>query len=169
VDRPTDENIAQWYPRLYRTALRQTGNHEDASDLTQQAFCKALMNWRDFQGQCLPTTWLHRILCNCVIDWRRRRSGNEETGEISFWESLAAEETVPQVETQEQIHCLRREISGLDSSLRGAFVATVIDGYSYEEAAELLAIPVGTVGSRVYQAKQLLTERMKRKFKESLI
>jgi RNA polymerase sigma-70 factor (ECF subfamily) len=169
VDRPTDENIAQWYPRIYRTALRQTGNHEDASDLTQQAFYKALANWRDFQGQCLPTTWLHKILCNCVIDWRRRRSGGEETGEGAFWESLAKEETVSQAATQEQIHCLRQEITGLDSTLRGAFVATVIDGYSYEEAAELLSIPVGTVASRVYTARQLLAQRMKRKFKESLI
>jgi len=50
-----------------------TGSRDDASDLTQQAFLKALRSWDSFNGQSLPTTWLHRILVNCVTDWRRKQ------------------------------------------------------------------------------------------------
>ena len=66
MKRPNDEQINMWYPRLFRTALRMTGQVEIAGDLTQQAFCNALNKWELFEGKVLPTTWIHQILVNCV-------------------------------------------------------------------------------------------------------
>ena len=82
VDRPSDEQVELWYPRLFRTALRMTGSVDVASDLTQQAFCKALARWGRFDGRSLPTTWLHSILTNCVRDWVRQKAaeGGEDPG-----------------------------------------------------------------------------------------
>ena len=66
--------IAQWYPRLYRTAFRLTRSADDAADVTQQTFYQALRGWDRFDGKVRPTTWLHAILLNCVRDWARRRA-----------------------------------------------------------------------------------------------
>ena len=72
VNGPSQEDVLKWYPRLYRTALRLTGNADDASDLTQQALTQALGAWDRFERGGLRTTWLHQILVNCVRDWARR-------------------------------------------------------------------------------------------------
>jgi len=161
VARPSDEQIARWYPRLYRTALRMTGSAEEAADLTQEAFCRALAGWDRFDGRALPTTWLHRVLVNCVRNARRgpRRSGEP----LEEW-SLAADPSgrpPEQAERAEALRRLRRAMGGLPATLRGALVATALDGYTYREAAELLAVPVGTIASRVHEARKLLRAAMR--------
>ena len=169
MKRPNDEQINMWYPRLFRTALRLTGNAETAADLTQQAFCKALSKWEQFEGNTLPTTWLHQILLNCLRDWARRKR-TQETHSLNEWHL----EVLPdlrdgmsdQPQRREQLAHLREAIEDLPQRLRPAFVATVLDGYSYQEAAELLSVPVGTIASRVYQARQQINAVMRQRFPE---
>lgn len=147
-----------------------TGSAEDASDLTQEALCKGLSAWGRFQGDSSPISWLHRILVNCVRDWGRQRAARP-TGALEEWAIVPARDsqhTAPEeVIRREQLSCLRREIQDLPDGLRQAFVATVLDGYTYEEAAELLSVPVGTIGSRVYQGRRRLREAMRRNFPEA--
>ncbi|KKK83944.1 hypothetical protein LCGC14_2788310, partial [marine sediment metagenome] len=97
MERPSEEQIAAWYPRLFRTALRLTGNREDSADLVQQAFCKALGSWEQFNGNCLPTTWLHGILVNCVRDRLRRHARRpvEDVDEWALAEMAPREDGVP--------------------------------------------------------------------------
>ncbi|MHC4561537.1 MAG: RNA polymerase sigma factor [Planctomycetota bacterium] len=152
-----------WYPRLFRTALRLTGSEQDADDMTQQAFCKALSSWDRFDGRCQPLTWLHSILLNCVRDAMRRRVTRQATS-LDEWaipafagfDECVAEGAV----RQEELRALRNAIEQLGSPVRQAFVATVLDGYSYRQAAEMLDVPVGTISSRVYQARQELKSAM---------
>lgn len=155
--RPSAEQIERWYPRLFRTALRLTGNPHDASDLAQQAFCKALDNWEKFDHQSLRTTWLHSILRNCASDWARRRAVRA-TVPLDEWALVAVPDerssAADRLEKQEQWEQVRKVIAELSEPLRRAFVATVMDGYTYLEAAELLGVPVGTVASRVSAARK---------------
>jgi len=65
--RPDNQQTARWYPKLFRTAFRMTGSAENAADLTQQAFTKALTHWEEFDGEDLRASWLHRILINCAL------------------------------------------------------------------------------------------------------
>ena len=152
--RPTDEQVARWYPRLYRTALRLTGRFADAADVTQEAFSKALASWDRFDGGVLPTTWLHTILVNCVRDWARRQRARPSV-RLEPWALAAPDGDAGdgRLARQEELAALRAAVEDLSEPLRQAFVATVIDGYRYEEAAEMLGVPVGTVASRVYQAR----------------
>ena len=170
MNRPSDEEISMWYPRLFRTALRMTGNAETAGDLTQQAFCKALGKWELFEGNVLPTTWIHQILVNCVRDWARRKSVHTNCI-LSEWDltTVADPQEGPpgRLERQEQLGHMRSAIRGLPSTLGPAFVATVLDGYSYQQASELRAVPLGTIASRVYQARRQLNTAMRRKFPEA--
>jgi RNA polymerase sigma factor (sigma-70 family) len=156
VNRPSEQQVTAWYPRLFRTALRLTGNAEDA-------FCKALGTWDRFDGAALATTWLHQILLNCVRDWVRRRAVRNAP-QVEEWDLLPAIDDAPEgrerIEKQEEGAAVRSAVEGLPAGVRSALVATVIDGYSYSEAAELLQVPVGTIASRVYRARTLLRAAM---------
>jgi RNA polymerase sigma-70 factor (ECF subfamily) len=163
VDRPTEQQVAAWYPRLFRTALRLTGSVQDSADLTQEAFCKAWRNWEQFAGRCSPATWIHGILVNCVRDWFRGRASRPRLAGADFgaWDlpdgSPGAGEAL---DRQSQMDLLRRSIWALPGELRAPFVAAVLDGRPYQEVAELLAIPVGTVAYRVHRARQQLRSAM---------
>ncbi|MCK4624446.1 MAG: sigma-70 family RNA polymerase sigma factor [Phycisphaerae bacterium] len=84
MDRLSEKQVAMYYPRLFRTALRLTVSRDDSADLTQQAFCKALSYWERFDGRCRPATWLHGILLNCVRDWFRMKA-RRNTEEFQEW------------------------------------------------------------------------------------
>lgn len=170
VDRPSEEQIAAWYPRLFRTALRLTGNREDSADLTQQAFCKALGRWEQFDGNCLATTWLHGILVNCVRDRLRRhaRWPVKDMDKCALAETASGEDGVPErLGRQEQLSRLRQAIEALDGELRRPLVAAVIDGYTYAEVAQMLSIPAGTVAYRVHRARRQLRAAMLESFPEA--
>lgn len=164
---PTEEQIASWYPRLYRTALRLTGSAEQAADLTQEAFCRALDGWDGFNGEALPTTWLHCILLNCVRDCDRRRKvrSGEPLNEWSL--AVVTDRPAEQLEKREQLDRLRQVIEELPAALRPAFVATVLDGCTYQEAGELLSVPAGTIASRVHEARKKLSAAMQEAFPEA--
>ena len=168
---PSEEQIAAWYPRLFRTALRLTGNREDSADLTQQAFCKALSSWERFDGRSHRTTWLHGILVNCVRD-QIRRSSTRTVAELQDWSldnpSVRHGCVAEELGRQEQLGRLREAIRNLDQELQQPFVAAVMDGYTYAEVAEMLGIPIGTVGHRVYSARRILHSVMLESFPEEL-
>ena len=146
-----------------------TGSLHHAADLTQLAFCKAIDGWDRFQHQSSPTTWLHRILMNCIRDWARRNAVREVES-LDEWAPRvipAQGETAPQqVQKNEELEFLRKAIANLSDGVREAFTATVLDGYAYEDAAQLLNVPVGTIASRVYAARKQIHAVMRQAFPE---
>ena len=108
-------------------------------------------------GRSQVGTWLHRIVVNCVLDLRRARSRGASSN-FDEWSLVPAPSADGR--TDERLAELRRAIESLPETLRFAFVATVIDGYSYKEAAEMLGVAGGTVGSRVCEARRLIREAM---------
>jgi len=169
VSGPGDEETARWYPRLFRTALRLTGSYEDAADLTQQAFSKALAAWESFEEGGLRTTWLHQILINCVRDWARRKAVRT-TAPLQKYQLHLADRSgdcgAERMEAGEELAALRAAIEDLPADAQHAFVMTVIDGYSYREAAEIMAVPEGTIASRVHHARNRLRTTIQRRFDE---
>jgi RNA polymerase sigma-70 factor (ECF subfamily) len=165
---PSEEQVRRWYRRLYGTALRLTGNEADAADLTQQTFCNALDNWHSFDGRSLPTTWLHGILLNRLRD-RIRRDSRRRNQPLEPWAvpSGPLADPAEQVQRAEEFQRLREAVDDLPDDLRRAFVATVLDGYTYEQAGELLNVPPGTVGSRVHLARHRVYRAIGRAFLEA--
>ncbi len=170
MNEPTDEQITMWYPQLFRTALRLTGSTETAGDVTQETFCKALAGWEKFDGRSLVTTWLHRILINCIRDRQRRQLRRSNMGSFSEWRLKPIEAELPMTDEEfdrrTQLVHLRKTIEKLPDRLRVAFIATALDGRTYEQAAELLSLPVGTIASRVHEARQIVQRRMRQAFPE---
>jgi RNA polymerase sigma-70 factor (ECF subfamily) len=138
------------------------GNHHDAADLTQHTFLKALAAWEDFDGKCMVTTWLYRILINGCRDWRRRKDSRVQALPDEWAVRVADDAPTPAeaADQSDELARLRQGILALPDTLRPAFVATVLDGMTYEEAAELLNTHVGTIASRVHAARCHLTQAM---------
>jgi len=137
--------------------------------MTQQAFYKALRQWARFDGSALATTWLHRILVNCVRDWARRRAVRAHLPIDEWALGLSDNPTTDaahRADQRERLATLREAIRRLPDPLRCAFTATVLDGYTYQQAAELLSVPLGTVASRVYGARSQLATTMQELFPE---
>ena len=85
------------------------------------------------------------------------------------WGLVPATETQrddDQPEEREKLEYLHETIQNLSASVRPAFVATVLDGYTYLEASELLDVPVGTIASRVYEARNHISAAMREQFPE---
>lgn len=153
----------------YRVAWRILSHAEDALDAVQDAFVRAFENLGGFDGRSSFRTWLLRIVANRAIDVRRARRVRVvqsldagRAGESGTEVAVAAESGNPAapVEEAELAERIRQAVASLPEGQR-----VVVELYSsgemtYEEIAEVLGIPVGTVMSRLFHARKKLRERL---------
>jgi RNA polymerase sigma-70 factor (ECF subfamily) len=144
--------VTRYQKVLYTVAYRMLGNPEDARDATQDAFVKAYQRLDTFDPAYRFFSWMYRVVVNeCLNTVRSRRqqeplSADLASGETPF-DAAEAEERRRQVEL-----ALRR----LSPEHRAVIVLRHFVGNSYEEIADMLAIPEKTVKSRLYAARQRL-------------
>lgn len=164
-----EQLISQHQKTVYNIAYRLTGNHEDASDVAQEAFIRAYSSLADFRGDSSFATWLYRIVNNACLDELRKRKRQRLTyidqtvsvddGEISRQIADTAggpEEALERVEIQRAV---QESIDQLDYEYRIVLVMRDIQGYSYNEIAETLGLNLGTVKSRLNRARNALKEK----------
>lgn len=143
---------------------RHIGHAADAEDLTQQAFVEAARSLATFRGEAALSTWLYGIAMNLVRNHlsraprRRYRIEGDEA-----LEALESTSPGPQrlVENAQITTLLLSELAALSPEMRDVLLAVAVDDLSYEDAALMLSIPVGTVRSRVSRARGTLRERFK--------
>ena len=149
--------------RLYRFVLHKIGHGTDAEDLTQQAFVEAAKAYESFRGESELSTWLYGIAMNLVRNYLprapHRRYGFETEDALN---EIGSDQPDPsqQLAHSQAIKVLQREIDGLPEDMRNVLLMVAMDELSYEEAAVMLAVPVGTVRSRVSRARSTLRQRM---------
>lgn len=158
--------VRRYQDRLYPTLLRLTGQAEDAQDLLQDAFLQAFRKLRRFHGESSFYTWLYRIAVNLALSERRRRRP------IVGWEPSApgsdsrtvdlVDESDPSAPLErDEIHAsVQAALNHLAPDHRAVVVLKDLDGLRYEEIAEILKIPVGTVRSRLHRARSELRQRL---------
>jgi RNA polymerase sigma-70 factor (ECF subfamily) len=147
----------------YRMAYGVLGREADALDAVQEAFIKVLRHLGRFRRQSSFKTWLLRIVQNAALDLRRKKERLKERKLYSA-HLCHREETQPAVcinpvgdlERAELRHRLDQALATLPEVYRQAFVLFMDAGLSYREVAEVLDVPVGTVMSRLYHARQKL-------------
>ncbi len=169
-----DELLETYQDRIVNTIFRMVGNYEEALDLAQVTFLKAYRGMGNFKGMSRVYTWLYRIAVNTVLSERRKKSTREEAktvsldsdahsgdggliraipdGEDSPGEKVLADEVRDEVS---------RVIGELDEEFRTVVVLKDIDGLTYDEIAEILDCPKGTVKSRLHRARTILKEKLK--------
>lgn len=161
-----DELVRKYRTRLYSVLYNLTGNREDASDLTQDAFIKAFQSIGKFRGKSAFYTWLYRIAVNNALSFikknRRRRffsfdNMTEEAGADEIFEAIASktrtEKAVLMDELQER---LNESLQKLSEKHRTVVVLHEIEGLSHAEIADITRTSIGTVRSRLHYAKSQL-------------
>src|SRR5437016_831065 len=146
-------------PRLRRFARGLTGTAADADDLVQAACERALARQHQFQEGTRFDSWMFRIVQTIWIDQVRSRDVRKEGGEIAE-ERLGSDEPVRRVEARLALDEVRRAVHRLPPDQRTALLLVTVDGLSYKEAAEIVAVPIGTIMSRLARARIALQAQL---------
>jgi RNA polymerase sigma-70 factor (ECF subfamily) len=169
------ETLVQRYQdRIHNYVSRLCGDPLDAQDLTQEVFVRAFGAIRRFRGSAAFQTWLYRIATNMCVDTHRRRKRTEaeafsldapvETDEGQIGRQIPDPSARPEeiAQTGELQREVLEAIRALSPKLRPVVILFDIQGLTYEEVADVLGCPVGTVKSRLFNARMQLRERLRR-------
>ncbi len=146
---------------VYFTCLDMTGNREDALDCMQETMLKAYRSFSSLRNRDLRhfIPWIRRIAANTCIDMIRRRKNTvslESMQEKGTDVSLDLPGPYEKLENAEKRRLMREAMQQLDDEARAMVIFRDVQGLSYDEIAEILNIPLGTVKSRIFRAREKL-------------
>jgi RNA polymerase sigma-70 factor (ECF subfamily) len=154
---------------LYNFALRTTGNEDDARDLLQETYLKAYRFWDKYEKGTNIRAWLFRIMKNSYINRYRKETKEPDTVDYddveNFYNSIRAESTDPN-DLQEKLYGnllgdeVVQALQSLPDDFRTVVILCDIEGLTYEEIAEFVDIPIGTVRSRLHRGRKLLQAKL---------
>lgn len=143
-----------------RVAQRHLGNEQDALDAVQDAFIKALVHLGNFDGRSGFRTWLLRIVTNASLDAGRKRRRRKiltlDDGENGVIEAAVEDDPSSGLNREDLRRTLHAALDTLSDAIRSTFILRAEAGLSYEEIAACQGVPIGTVMSRLYYARQKL-------------
>lgn len=132
-------------------------DRQSADDLTQETFIRALRGLPSFEGRCSARAWLLSIARRTVVDSFRRQAARPKIADQTDWEAVLDRTQTRHLPGIEDGIALADIVAGLPAELRAAFVLTQLLKFTYVEASDILGCPGGTIRSRVYRARALLT------------
>jgi RNA polymerase sigma-70 factor, ECF subfamily len=156
--------VRKYQVRLCTSLVHICGSLDDAEDVAQEAFVQAYVKLRTFAGGSAFYTWLYRIAVNAAISRRRRR--REQTSVDSKREDLGlepldgGEQADERLLREERAVQVQRAMARLSDEHRTILVLREIDDHDYDEIANILQLPVGTVRSRLHRARLQLKEQL---------
>jgi RNA polymerase sigma-70 factor, ECF subfamily len=149
--------------RLYNAIYRILDNAEDAQDVVQDSFVNAYQSLSSFKGESEFYTWLYRIAFNAAITLKRRRKttlsihqaieGGVSHDPIDHSQDIGPGASLERLEEETKLYAALQRLS---LEHRTVLVMNDIDGFKYDEIAETMGIPIGTVRSRIHRARQEL-------------
>lgn len=167
------ELLGAYHKRVYHVCLRMVRNREDAEDLAQEVLLRAIKHIDSFRGGSRFSTWLFRIAMNQSISHLRkmklRKTGSLEStvggeDQAAPLKSMIADDREPgpgyRVETDEQIERLGRAIAQLDPALKSVILLRDLQDMDYQQMAEVLSVPLGTIKSRLFRARLALRQAL---------
>ncbi len=145
--------------RVYNLALRMTGREEDARDATQDAFLTALRKLSSFRGEAAFTTWMHRVTVNACYDLLRKRS------RAPLLDRTEEHEPEPppapdHADASDLSIDVRRALLEVPEDYRAVMIMHDVQDLPYEEVAEIVGVPVGTVKSRLHRGRIALARAL---------
>ncbi|MFQ5430206.1 MAG: sigma-70 family RNA polymerase sigma factor [Phycisphaerae bacterium] len=168
--------VRRYQDRIFNVCWRMCGNRTDAEDLAQEAFVRALQAIGRFDARSRFYTWLFRIAVNLVISDRRKRTrarlGSSERDRANReaegrpaadpQDRLASRDSPPDVRAADRERHARvlEALGALDEVHRTVVVLRDVESFGYDEIAEILEVPVGTVKSRLHRARLALREEL---------
>jgi len=165
-----EEQALPYMDQLFGAAMRMTRNPSDAADLVQETFVKAFQAFEQFQQGTNLKAWLYRIQTNTFINIYRKNQRNPYQGtidELEDWQLGGAESITQSVSTRsaeaEAIDHLpdsavKDALQSIPEDFRFAVYFADVEGFSYQEIADIMKTPVGTVMSRLHRGRRMLRE-----------
>jgi RNA polymerase sigma-70 factor (ECF subfamily) len=159
--------VRQHWRKVFNIAYKFTGKHDEAEDLTQDVFLKIFRSLDTFDRRANFQTWLVSVSRNLCIDHYRSVRKERETidreidpGELA--PSTPAPSPIAALEQQDRVTLLKRALAGLPPTLRSAVLLRDIQELSYQEIADRLRLPEGTVKSRINRGRTELARQIRR-------
>jgi len=168
-----EEEALPWLDAVYRFSLRLTGSESEADDLTQETFLRAYRHWSTYTRGTSCRSWLFTICRNAFLRGRERNDRRAESFESELdvaVEAIASAEVLAEIRGQDPERRffdsfvdaeVDAAIARLPDEFRPAVIMSDLEGLSYNEIADVLGVPVGTVKSRLYRGRRLLAAALR--------
>lgn len=157
--------------QLYGAAMKMTRNPQDAQDLVQETFLKAFSAFSSFQQGTNLKAWLYRIMTNTYINTYRKKQREPYLGaveDLEDWQLGGAESTTAMSSRSAEAEAIDRTpdsvvtnaLNDLAEDFRMAVYLADVEGFSYQEIADIQEVPIGTVMSRLYRGRAKLRQTL---------
>jgi RNA polymerase sigma-70 factor (ECF subfamily) len=143
------------HQNVYRLIVRMVGI-QDAADVSQQVFLQAFSKIGQFSGKSQFGTWIYRVAVNEALQHLRKAKRSR----VQMLEQEPMDHSPDSHESFDDKELLEQTLGQLDPDLRSAFLLREVEGLSYNEIADALKIPEGTVGSRLNRARRELKQQL---------
>ncbi len=168
-NRPSEESVSAFMPKVYRLAKRMLGSDADAEDVTQEVLLAALRKLPTFRGESSLGTWIYRITINAVLGFRRRQANRPDHTSVSEWEtervqslprshSLTLSRRTPAavLEERETKQLIDRAIATLPEKYRRVYLLADVENLANAEIAKRLGLSVPAVKSQLHRARAMM-------------
>jgi RNA polymerase sigma-70 factor (ECF subfamily) len=171
--RSKDESFARdaipWMDDVYRFALSLTRDASDAQDIVQETYLRAYRSWHTFDPESDCRRWLFTICRNAFLRSRQRTRLEVDVGDGDSESAAAMREHKAMIDdgtdrllaTVDLSPALDRALASLDEPFRSAVQLVDVEDQSYEAAAEVLGVPIGTVRSRLFRGRRQMQQQLK--------
>jgi RNA polymerase sigma-70 factor (ECF subfamily) len=167
--RAFDLLVIKYQHKIYALVSRLVNDHAEVQDVAQESFIKAYRALPNFRGESAFYTWLYRIAVNTAKNYlvsRNRRPPGTDV-DVDDAAQFAGDSGLRDIDSPEQqlqgeqmIKIVDKAIAALPEDLRTALSLREFDGLSYEEIAEVMQCPVGTVRSRIFRAREAIDKEL---------
>jgi RNA polymerase sigma-70 factor (ECF subfamily) len=163
--------VSKYQRKLMRLVSRLVHDQAEAEDVVQESFIKAYRALANFRGESAFYTWLYRIGVNTAKNYlvtQGRRAPTSTDADIDEAETFVDAEGLRDINTPESLlaskqiaETVNSAVASLPEELRNAITLREIEGLSYDEIAEVMLCPIGTVRSRIFRAREAIAEKLR--------